>query len=97
MLKIAAAVILGLFIIILGKELFSFWRKNSAAEEQYQGLQAEIDKAQDDYNHLHADFNYYLNPANLEKEFRARFNLSAPGEHMIIIVPPAPTSTSSTP
>ena len=94
LVKIAAAVILGLLILFLGKELFSFWRKNAVAESQYGTLHAEIEKAQGDYDHLRADFTYYLNPANLEKEFRARFNLREAGEHTIIIVP---QGTSSNP
>lgn len=96
MLKIAAAVILGLLIIVFGKEVVSLWGKNQAAAEQYRGLQSEIGKAQGDYDRLQADFTYYLNPANLEKELRARFNLRAPGEHTIIIVPNASSSASST-
>jgi cell division protein FtsB len=44
---------------------------------------------------LQEETQYLSNPANLEKELRARFNYKKPGETMVIIVPDA-TSTTST-
>ena len=91
-MKIAAAVILLLLIIVLGNEIYFFWKKNGAAADQYRTLETERARAQSDYDRLKADFTYYLNPANLEKELRARFNFRQPGEHLIIIIPNASSS-----
>jgi len=92
-MKIAAIVILIFLLAVLGNEIYFFWKKNQAGEARYQQLQSELGKARADYSRLQSDFTYYLNPANLEKELRARFNYRQPGENLIIIVPKA----SSTP
>ncbi len=93
-MKIIAAILLFLLLAVLGNEIYFFWKKNQAAETRYQQLQGELDKARADYSRLQSDFTYYLNPANLEKELRARFNYHQPGENLIIIVPKA-TSTNN--
>ncbi|MBI4086189.1 MAG: hypothetical protein HY433_03050 [Candidatus Liptonbacteria bacterium] len=89
MTKIIAAIVLGLLIVVLGNEIYFFWSKNRAAETRYRELKIGLDKAKADYGRLEEDFKYYLNPANLEKELRARFNYRQPGENLIIIVPKA--------
>ena len=96
MLKIFASVALLLLVILLGNELYFFWSKNRAAQARYGELRIKFDKARADYRNLEADFNYYLNPANLEKELRARFNYRHAGEKLIIIVPKTNAPTPST-
>ncbi len=93
-MKIIAAVFLFLLLAVLGNELYFFLRKNQAAGIRYQQLQGELNKARTDYSRLQSDFTYYLNPANLEKELRARFNYRQPGENLIIIVPKMSSSTN---
>ena len=60
----------------------------------YEVQKEALAKARADAESLTADYNFYLNPANLEKELRARFNYRLPGEKLIIIVPPRTSSTS---
>jgi hypothetical protein len=38
----------------------------------------------------------FANPLNLEKEFRSRFNYKRPVETMVVIVPEATSSATST-
>ncbi len=87
--KIAAVVFLVFLLLVLGNQILFFWGKNSESETRYRQLKTELGKVQADYEKMKEDFNYYLNPDNLEKELRARFNYRALGEKMFIIVAPA--------
>lgn len=89
MMKIAVAAILSIFLAVLGNEIYFFSKKNSENQVQYQKIKTELDQAQADMEKTKTDLNYYMNPANLEKEIRARFNYRLIGEKMIIIVPSA--------
>lgn len=89
MMKIAVAVILSIFLAVLGNEIYFFSKKNSESQVQYQKIKTDLDQAQADMEKTKTDLNYYMNPDNLEKEMRARFNYRLIGEKMIIIVPSA--------
>ena len=90
--KIIAIVFLSFLLLVLGNEIHYFWQKNSTSEASYGKLKRELGQVQADYNGMQENMNYYLNPANLEKELRARFNYKMAGEKMFIIVQPT-TST----
>ena len=47
----------------------------------------KLDQARADQIEFQSELDYYLNPVNLEKELRARFNYRAPDEKLIILVP----------
>lgn len=94
MLKIAAAVALLLLVILLANQIYFFGKKNAAAQTRYDALKLEFGKVLADYRNLEADFTYFLNPLNLEKELRGRFNYRQAGEKLIIIVPGASPSSS---
>lgn len=87
--KIAAIVFLSLLLLVLGNEIYYFWQKNSVSEARYRELRTELGQAQWDYNKMRENMNYYLNPGNLEKELKARFNYRMSGEKMFIIIQPA--------
>ena len=94
-MKIAAIVVLSLFLIVIGVQVFSFVGQEWSLGSQLADVQANLTKAQTQETSLQQEVQYLGNPANLEKELRARFNYKKPGETMIIIVPSA-TSTTST-
>jgi cell division protein FtsB len=94
-MKIAAIVVLSLFVIILGVQVYSFVAQESQLGGQLADVQANLVKAQSQEASLQEEGQYLSNPANLEKELRARYNYKKPGETMVIIVPSA-TSTTST-
>jgi len=94
-MKIAAIVGLSIILVILGIQAFSFVRQANQLGAAYASAQAELAKAQAEEANLQDEQQYLANPANLEKEVRARFNYVNPGEKMIIIVPSStPSSTS---
>lgn len=96
-MKIAAIVVLSLFLIVIGVQVFSFVGQEWTLGSQLADVQANLTKAQAQETSLQEEVQYLSNPANLEKELRARFNYKKPGEQMIIIVPSASsTSASST-
>lgn len=94
-MKIAAIVVLSLFVIIVGWQAFSFVRQEWSLGSQLADVQANLAKAQTQETDLQQEVQYLSIPANLEKELRARFNYKKPGETMVIIVPAAGSSTAS--
>ena len=94
-MKIAAIVVLSIFLIILGVQVYSFVAQQQQLGSQLADIQANLLKAQAQEASLKAETQYLGNPINLEKELRARYNYKKPGETMIIITP-ATTSTTST-
>ncbi|MDP3948460.1 MAG: hypothetical protein Q8Q17_00750 [bacterium] len=90
--KIVAIVFLSLLLLVLGNEIYYFSRKNSVDETRYNKIKAELGQVQTDYDKMRENMDYYLNPGNLEKELKARFNYRTAGEKMFIIVQPT-TST----
>lgn len=88
-MKIAALIVLCLFLLILTNEIYFFSQKNNENESRYQKVKMEFEQAQAGLEKMQADLNYYANPENLEKEIRARFNYRLVGEKMFIIIPDA--------
>lgn len=89
-------IVLSVILAAMANEIYVFWSKNRTASEEYAELQKKLSRARADYENLQVDLQYYLNPYNLEKELRSRFNYAAPGEKLIILVSPSTSSVSST-
>ena len=87
--------VLVILVILLGVQIYSFEKQSGALAQQSAELKTQLDKAENDFARLTSDYQYLQNPANLEKELRARFNYKTPDEKMIILVP-AQTSGSIT-
>ena len=94
-MKIASIVVLSVFLIILGAQVYSFVTQEWQLGSQLADVQANLVKAQAQETGLQQEVGYLSNPANLEKELRARFNYKKPGETMVIIVPATKTTTST--
>jgi predicted PurR-regulated permease PerM len=96
-MKIASIVVLSLFLIVIGVQVFSFVGQEWSLGSELADVQTNLTKAQTQETSLQEEVQYLGNPANLEKELRASFNYKKPGETMVIIVPAASsTSASST-
>jgi cell division protein FtsB len=95
-MKIAAIVVLSVFIIILGVQVFSFVGQEWQLGSELADVQANLTKAQSQETSLQEENQYLSNPANLEKELRARFNYKKPGETMVIIESAPSSTTTST-
>ena len=95
-MKIAAIVVLSLLLIFVFVRVFSFVGQEGKLGSQLADVQANLTKAQAEETSLQQEDQYLSNPINLEKEIRARFNYKKPGETMVIIVPSATSTASST-
>lgn len=93
-MKLTIAVILFVIIIFIGFQIHSFVGRENAVKQNYLDLGTRLSQAKQDQGSFKAELDYYLNPVNLEKELRARFNYKRPDEKLIIIVPKIGTSTS---
>ena len=94
-MKIAAIVVLSLFLILIGVQVFSFVGQEWSLGSELADVQANLTKAQTQETSLQEENQYLSNPANLEKELRARFNYKKPGETMVIIESDASSTTST--
>lgn len=95
-MRLLATIALGILVVLLGIQIYSFQAQGNAFAKQAADLQLQMDKAQKDHEQLTGDSQYLQDPANLEKELRARFNYHAPDEKMIILVP-TPHATTTPP
>ena len=86
-MKIAAAVILSIALIFIVTQIVSSIKEEHSLAEMFSGVDARLEQAKTQEQDLSEKMNYLTNPANLEKELRARFNYAKPGETMVIIVP----------
>ena len=86
-MKIAFAVLLGLVVIFVGWNVIGFLRQQHDLSANLKDIEARLAAAKIQEANLQAQTEYLSNPANLEKELRAEFNYTKPGEKMIIIVP----------
>ena len=82
--------------LLLGGQAFSLFMQERAIEKRVEDLRGRIERAETDRRELTAELEYFGNPANLEKELRARFNYKKPGETMIVIVPNQTSSPTGT-
>ncbi len=87
MMRTIGVIVLAAFVLFLAYQIYFFGQKGRVAQREYDALHAEFQDTERRYQSIQSDFVYYLNPKNLEKELRARFNYRAIGEKMIIIVP----------
>lgn len=95
-MKILAIVGLSILVILIGVQIYSFLGQENQLSQTLSDTEARVLKAQSDEADLSADVQYLANPANLEKELRARFNYKKPGETMVVIVPSASSTASGT-
>ena len=94
-MKIAAIVVLSLFLIVLGVQVYSFVAQEWSLGSELADVQMNLTKAQAQETSLQEENQYLSNPENLEKELRARFNYKKPGETMVIIESDASSTTST--
>ena len=95
-MKIVAIVVFSIILIFLGVQIVSFLKQEHQLSSDLSDVQTRLTKAQADQATLQEESQYLANPANLEKELRARFNYKKPGETMVIIVPPQSSTASGT-
>ncbi len=94
-MKLVATIGLAGLLLLLGAQVYKFWGEVNVAMKEYFALEEKVNAAKEDNAKFRAELDYYSDPANLEKEFRARFNYKESGEKMIIIVPRDGSTTIS--
>lgn len=94
-MRIAAVVGLSIFLVLLLVQSYSFFERGKDLEGEYEKFEAQLRGLEEDTQELHADYEYYVNPENLEKELRARFNYRSPDEKLIIIIPNRSSSSAT--
>jgi cell division protein FtsB len=93
-MKILAIVILCILLVLVGIQIFSFFKQEHDLSQALADAQARLLKAQQNEASLSATMQYLANPANLAKELRSHFNYKKPGETMIVIVPSTTSTTN---
>ncbi|MDP2598838.1 MAG: hypothetical protein Q8P49_03350 [Candidatus Liptonbacteria bacterium] len=86
-MKFVSAIILTGLVVFLGIQIYTFIGKERKIRQEFSNFEVQLQAAKLDEAKSRADLDYYLNPANLEKELRARFNYKAFGENLLILVP----------
>lgn len=94
-MKLISAIILLVIVAFLGVQIYEFSGRAATAQKDFSDIAAKLARAKKDQADFQAELDYYMNPVNLEKELRARFNYKGPGENLIIIVPGSQSSTAS--
>jgi hypothetical protein len=94
-MKIVGVAVLSLFVVLLLVQIVSFLGDRKGMLEKISEVDAKLEKARADARTLKDDFDYFSNPANLEKELRSRFNYREAGEKLIIIVPQKDLSSAT--
>jgi len=93
-MRIVILAVLIIFIIALAGQIYVSGKKIGDAKAGYNEAQKNLNEAKKENESLTADIEYFLNPLNLEKELKSRFNYKAAGEKMIIIVPGNQTTST---
>ncbi len=91
--SIALCIVLGLFTILVGYQIFVFHQVRSHTSQQFDELQQKVQAAQMNQVQLQEELKYYRHTENLEKELRTRFPYRSPDEKLIIIVPKNETTS----
>ncbi len=85
--KIIISVMLFLFLVFVSVQIYIYSGKLKAARVSYEAAEAKLATTETDHDKLEKDYAYYLDPVNLVKELKARFNYREAGEKSLILVP----------
>jgi hypothetical protein len=86
-MKIVTIIFLLVLVVVLGTQINSFLGKNRAAQASLMEAKTDLVRVKSEFERLKTDLDFFLQPANMEKELRARFNFKLPEEKLMIIVP----------
>ena len=93
-MKIVISLMLAAVLVFVATQVVFFMREERSLSQALTDTKHRLQDAQTEEQDLSAEVSYLADPANLEKELRARFNYAKPGETMIVIVPSS-TATSA--
>ncbi len=90
-------IILVLVIALLSWGLVSLEGSKKDMEQQRNDLEQKLGNLEAENTRLKSDIDYYGNPVNLLKELKKQTTYREEGERVIIVVPGASSSASSSP
>ena len=93
-MKNIISILLIAVIIFLGWQFFNLYIKNVSLEKSSDELTAATALIKTENVNLASDINYFSNPENQEKELKSKTNYKKLDEKMIIIIPPAASTTN---
>ena len=85
--KMIISALLLFFFVFVCTQIYVYHGKAKEAQAAYNSEASRLVEAQADHENLKKEYSYYLNPVNLEKELKARFNYHEAGEKTLILVP----------
>ena len=88
-------VVLVSFILLLGWSVLGIYGKERDTHDKQKELAAERDTLRERSAVLAKEIDNLQTTRGIESELRERFEVGAPGEKLVVIVDPAPTTTSS--
>ncbi|MDP3975005.1 MAG: hypothetical protein Q8P88_01825 [Candidatus Jorgensenbacteria bacterium] len=88
-------VIFAVLIVLLGWGIYGVMVEKRSLSGNMDKLRAELTALDMGNKALESDIGYYAQPENLVKALKEQFNYRAPDEKLIILVSPAPESSST--
>jgi cell division protein FtsB len=87
-MKKALITIASLLILVgLGSQVYRLQKERISIAKEYEEIEQTHDELEADNKEMTEKIEYLSEPLNLEKELRSKFNVTHPGEKLIIIVP----------
>jgi len=84
-----------LVIALLGWGVYTLASEQNTLESDWEGLQATVAALQSENAALREKIEYIKQPENILKELKSQFNYTEVGEKLLIIIPPAASSTAT--
>ncbi|MBI4095043.1 MAG: hypothetical protein HY435_02530 [Candidatus Liptonbacteria bacterium] len=95
MTRLAYLLVFLIIAVLLWTQVYTSFSNERSAAREFEETSAKLERARAEIGELQSEFEYLLEPGNLEEELKARLNYRRVGEEMIIIVPRAETSSDN--
>ena len=86
-MKIVLFIIIVILFAVVGSQTYFILKERNQLRAEVASVTGKLDALYKENITLKEDISYFSNPANLEKELKAKFNYKELGEKMIIVVP----------
>lgn len=86
-MRLIVSFIILIGIVIAGFQLYQLYSQKIVLQKDFEKIDKQLNSLTKENKELTAEVDYFNDPDNLEKELRARFNYTEPGEKLIIVVP----------
>jgi cell division protein FtsB len=98
--SVVVLILLILIVLFIGKSSIKMYKRSQETKSFYQAVEQEYSSLENRYQEISKDLEYINSDTGLEREVRARFDLSRKGEKAIFIIeeelPPLPPPKEKT-